>query len=195
MYRDQVSPPVRGVTRKGYLPVKPLKRSNERSERVWDAHVRLWERLGRNGSDIRGNGGTRQSATIAAPDTPKRAKAAKSGRPPRAPEEGALVPLGTDCTPHPPCVIPVPKTRQERRLTRAPPTQVQPAAPDWRGGEQPNDGGARAPERRRRSRSARATASPGSRSSSSARWSSVGSSLRIGSRSNLRLSSSAKERI
>ena len=89
----------------------------------------------------------------------------------------------------------MPETRQERRLTRGPPSQVQPAAPDWRGGEHPHIGGACSPQRGRRSRSARAPAPPSSRSSSSARNSSVGSAPRIGSRLKLRLSYSANERV
>eukprot|EP00966_Prymnesium_polylepis_P141064 3257315-Prymnesium_polylepis.1 len=52
-----------------------------------------------------------------------RAKAAKSGRPPRAPQAGVAVPNGPACTSPPPCIMLARLVPHECRIPRCPPCQ------------------------------------------------------------------------
>ena len=160
--RFNLADSTRGVTGKGYLPVKPLKRSNERSERVGDAHLRSWERSGHNGSGIRSSYSTRQIATSAAANAPNRAKAAKSGRATRAPEEGEAAPLATAGTPHPACIMPVLQALHGRRVTRAPPSPNRADRADQRDTAEHTKARPRVRQRPHRQPRALAAASPGS---------------------------------
>ena len=112
----------KGVTPEFLLSIKPRKRPNERSDRMRDTCVRFWERSECNGDGIHGGYGTRQIAFFSVANAPNRANAAKSGRPPRAPEEGALVPLGKPCAPHPPCIMPPRQTVHGSRIPHALPS-------------------------------------------------------------------------
>ena len=64
----------------------------------------------------------RKSAFFLLPMRANRAKAAESTRSPRDAQEGGAVPIGTACTPHPPCVIPPRQTLHGGRIPYAPST-------------------------------------------------------------------------
>ena len=76
------------------------------------------------------NGGTRHITSLTAVDTPNRAKGSKSGRSPRASQEGTLVLLGTACAPHPPCIMHVPRSLQKCHIARGSPFQIHAIAPN-----------------------------------------------------------------
>ena len=86
--------------------VKPRIRSNSVLECVWDANVRSQEPFPHDGGDFRDRDTMRKNTIFSAADASNRAKALEIGRATRAPQEGAVGPLSTVCTPHPPCIMP-----------------------------------------------------------------------------------------